>query len=530
MASRSVAKTGQTPAVVCRTLALQGQWEELAALVAKTKAKCWEEILQQAIDVRTGYQTDPEKIRRGIWPSLVHRKACEELGQTSMIAWLDIDRKSELGYLSKRFFDLVSSPEYGLAVHFVAKKEVVPSDALEAAITGLTLCDHTVMLQLALYKSLLHILGKPKFDRLFGQAVGVQIMLGSNDKFQGMRHFVDLSSDQNFKIRLICDLIRVPLERVSINFVRAHVRTEIDDPVLIWAEEVQAGEALPLSQFNSALDGFLLPSLGQDLFQSNVGKVYVMGRPFVLIADRNREQRLRALLPELIQRVAQSQGKIALFVESCERDPSAEKVFFRGWLQGKSVSGKLCGMEESHAYMISDFLSTIHFLYLGCITDRHPIDLLYNLMNAPSYIRLWESFKKEEHGSLHPMVMEIDQAIQISQTKTLDRGKVHLSHTSFFRDSDKWMALYRALIRTLLNNSPLIREEKELIEWALDSQVGSAMVEAAQAMLRKKRDTHSAKSIRDLAKEWPKETEIVVFTGFLHMLDILKNLQELDRV
>lgn len=78
---------------------------------------------------------------------------------------------------------------YQEPLHFIAQKNVLPSDALEAAIQGPTIGDCGMTCQLARYGALLDILGKEKFNKLFSDPNQLNTK-NCLDPDQPMRFFV----------------------------------------------------------------------------------------------------------------------------------------------------------------------------------------------------------------------------------------------------------------------------------------------------------------------------------------------------
>jgi hypothetical protein len=100
------------------------------------------------------------------------------------------------GSAPTKFFDVI--PQQGfpnrIPMHFIAKKNVTPSDAVEAAIQGPTIGECGMAVQLTRYAALLDVLTKPKFDKLFSTP-GHQVNIGyiRDDERQPMRLFVDFT-------------------------------------------------------------------------------------------------------------------------------------------------------------------------------------------------------------------------------------------------------------------------------------------------------------------------------------------------
>lgn len=145
-----------------------------------------------------GYRTDKHYLQKGIWYVTDLRKACIEMKQQAMLKFLESNDKWVVGYAPPKYFSRIpdSSNFTGSRImHFIAKKDVMPAEALKAAVAGLTIGECGMAYQISRYGALLDVLGEDKFNRLFGSEVGQPINIGYmvDDALQPMRLFVDFT-------------------------------------------------------------------------------------------------------------------------------------------------------------------------------------------------------------------------------------------------------------------------------------------------------------------------------------------------
>lgn len=79
---------------------------------------------------------------------------------------------------------------------FLAKKDVLPSDAIKAAKVGLCILECGAVCQIARYDALLKALGEDKFNRLFDEKQGgqrINVGYAIDDDLQPMKFFVDFT-------------------------------------------------------------------------------------------------------------------------------------------------------------------------------------------------------------------------------------------------------------------------------------------------------------------------------------------------
>lgn len=114
-----------------------------------------------------------------------------------MFDFIKKENKQLIGYVSPKFFDKIPEKDKlkFRTWHFIAKPNVLPSDALKAAIKGLSIIDCGMACQIARYGALLDILEENKFNLLFSKNVLGLINIGhrDSDHLQPMRYFVDFT-------------------------------------------------------------------------------------------------------------------------------------------------------------------------------------------------------------------------------------------------------------------------------------------------------------------------------------------------
>lgn len=564
--------------------ALSKNLDQLRKLIGLKTVQIIKEIVQQSNDASSNYP-QRSKIRKGIWLSEPHRKACHELKENKILNWLEEGDKGTNGFAPISYFERIKDGKIVLPMQFLAKKGVVPSEALEGALKGFTLANSAVVCQLAFYKTLLEVLGKEKFNLLFGKD-GEPIKLGSSDEQQPLRLFtaltssaknkeegekgsrpicqgqlakikkigenavqsdlaicmdetlgkqkyiwlgsssqgeeeieshlhVDLSAAEDFKIDLLCDLIRMPLSKVNMQFVKAYKSLSSHNMALDWAKEVKSGSALPVSEFKSCIDEFLIQKLGQELFESNVAKVYIGGHPFVFIADCHLNPRFSNSLQPLIYEIdSLDPNKAALFLESQPRNATLEAPIFGDYLKGKSMKGLLFGIEDEKAEM------AMFSKWIMLIARRRSInqfDFIYDLIRKPHCQTIWEKLKAEVvNKSIRQMILKIEDRIE----KKMLRDPVE-------PDEKIWINLITAMLKMALKESSLTQEEKEITEKVIanpyDEEAFCAYMKTVNI---NRRDGHIVKNISSLVKTWPKTIESVIYMGYIHMEGVIKGLQK----
>lgn len=156
----------------------------------------WIRLLDQNHqDALQKYPKDHKYLQKNVWYAEDLAKACQASTQPKMVAFIKKGNKQLIGYLNPKFFDKIKENEGKLKFrtwHFIAKSDVLPSDALKAALQGLSIMDCGMACQMARYGALLDLLGENKFNRLFGNQVGQLMNIGLRiyDELQPMRYFV----------------------------------------------------------------------------------------------------------------------------------------------------------------------------------------------------------------------------------------------------------------------------------------------------------------------------------------------------
>lgn len=157
-------------------------------------ARSMQEMARTSEEAKRG-----RKRNQGIWYPLDYIKA---LGAGNPTRYNYLREKGHLvnGWMPNQFFVPIYSPIgpntfRRRAWSFLAKKDVLPTDAIEAAKQGLSILDCGATCQIARYDALLQVLGAEKFNRLFGSAHGQRINVDYeiDDEMQPMRYFVDFT-------------------------------------------------------------------------------------------------------------------------------------------------------------------------------------------------------------------------------------------------------------------------------------------------------------------------------------------------
>ena len=172
---------------------------ELRNKLGQATVKWMKEITKGSNEALGGYQKDNTFLQKKMWYGSDLLEACNKCNQNTMVDFLMKGNKLLSGYAPNKYFSTIpdSVNFTGVRVmHLIAKKDVLPSEALKAAVAGLTICDCGMACQIARYGALLDVLEEGKFNRLFGKEHGQSINLGYNidDDLQPMRLFVDFTN------------------------------------------------------------------------------------------------------------------------------------------------------------------------------------------------------------------------------------------------------------------------------------------------------------------------------------------------
>lgn len=147
---------------------------------------------------------DPNNMREGIWYPNEHFLKSKKMDQ-KLFEFLNKKAAYIRGYLNKKYFDYINDkgPNSNNVfngkriMHFLLKKEAEPSVALNSFLEGLFIVDCGVAVQIARYGALLELLGKDKFNILFGNSSkGQRMNLGYliDDELQPMQYFVNFTT------------------------------------------------------------------------------------------------------------------------------------------------------------------------------------------------------------------------------------------------------------------------------------------------------------------------------------------------
>lgn len=182
------------------SVCLNQKSQELEALrqsLAESTVRGIKVIARGCHELSQKYSENASCIEKGIWYPFFFLEACNH--HNPRILKYVKDNKWQLkGYMPAQFFDRIPDNNVPLKCRvweFLAKPDVLPSDALKAAIQGLSIIDCGMACQLARYIALLEVLKEDKFNRLFGRQVGQLMNIGHRtyDELQPMRYFVDFT-------------------------------------------------------------------------------------------------------------------------------------------------------------------------------------------------------------------------------------------------------------------------------------------------------------------------------------------------
>jgi len=85
------------------------------------------------------------------------------------------------GFVNKKFFEHVSQPSSPTGFcpnHYAIKGQVLPSEALDSLIKGLTFLDCGAIMDVGYYKAILEVIGKEKFDVIFSRESETPLCIG----------------------------------------------------------------------------------------------------------------------------------------------------------------------------------------------------------------------------------------------------------------------------------------------------------------------------------------------------------------
>lgn len=174
--------------------------ETIRQSLAESTVK-WIKVIARSLQDSIAAQ-DPSCLDKGIWFPFYFLEACHRYDSATH-NYVRNTKWQMKGYAPPEFFERIPKNDAPLKCRvweFLAKPDVLPSDALKAAIQGLSLIDCGMACQMARYLALLEVLKVDKFNRLFDSRVGQLMNIGySDDELQPMRYFVNFTTAANTK-------------------------------------------------------------------------------------------------------------------------------------------------------------------------------------------------------------------------------------------------------------------------------------------------------------------------------------------
>lgn len=171
-----------------------------AETIAEATVRWITMIAQNAHDAMVNYSTDNKYLEQNMWYAEDLWKASLAAKNTTVIEWMKINHKQHIGYASPAHFHRILKPKNEVIQikfetnEFLVKPDVLPSAALKAAVTGLSIIDCGVACQIARYGALHDVLGEKKFNKLFSAESGELMNIGfTPNELQPMRFFVRAS-------------------------------------------------------------------------------------------------------------------------------------------------------------------------------------------------------------------------------------------------------------------------------------------------------------------------------------------------
>lgn len=168
----------------------------LESLLAQTTLK-WLKVISKNFQENVENYQDVDRIQKGVWYAEDFLRACRH-HNPAIFDYVKEGRRQQTGYVPPQFFDKIPDVKLPLkcrAWQFLAKPDVLPSDALKAAIQGLSIIDCGMACQIARYMALLEVLKEDKFNRLFGSVHGQLMNIGYSieDELQPMRYLTEFT-------------------------------------------------------------------------------------------------------------------------------------------------------------------------------------------------------------------------------------------------------------------------------------------------------------------------------------------------
>lgn len=168
----------------------------LESLLAQSTLK-WLKVITKNYQENVENYQDVDRIQKGVWYAQDFLRACRH-NNPAIFDNFKEEGWQLTGYAPPQFFDRIPDVKNRLKYRewqFLAKPEVLPSDALKAAIQGLSIIDCGMACQIARYMALLEVLKEDKFNRLFGSVHGQLMNIGYSrvDELQPMRYLTDFA-------------------------------------------------------------------------------------------------------------------------------------------------------------------------------------------------------------------------------------------------------------------------------------------------------------------------------------------------
>ncbi len=310
------------------------------------------------------------------------------------------------------------------------------------------------------------------------------------------------------------------LENISCN-------PTISNEAMFWSKSITSGSAKQVSEFSSSLDAFLKQGLGESLFESNVSKLYLAGRPFILIADRHLNPLFRSMLTNLITQIHnQSKDKpMAFFLEGIGHS-EIQKLTFTDYLRGQEPHPWLFGLENDLIFAATDLVAKVQWFQKNMLRPQDLPGFIYALWKNPTYQRLWFDLKKDNNDKDEKeMIREIDQTLQLMQDGNPPGGFQFLKSCHFYNDNDRWIKLFNRMALLAIKNAPLSKTNKMLAQETLQDLSNNASYEKFMDLVAMtERNRYWVENIEIAMSNFPLETEIVIFAGCLHMPGLVKGL------
>lgn len=155
--------------------------------------------MQQIAEINQKNSSEAREFwKTGIWYCVDLFGSLTEAGQKELLKDFQSDNQYLAGIAPFSHFDrMVDENGYAAQNHFIAKKNVKASEAMDAVLSGLTVIDCGAACQLARYATIREVLGDEKFNQIFNENAPINIGYDIDDVRQPILPFIDYCDKSN---------------------------------------------------------------------------------------------------------------------------------------------------------------------------------------------------------------------------------------------------------------------------------------------------------------------------------------------